>query len=201
MTLIPNQGRWGYCLAGQETQFIHHLDIAIASASGLPFRYLEIGLGDAGTFRSIIAYLRILQIPFEARAVDIPSHPIEIQQSGGNWIVESHNVGSESFLVAAAAEGWQPNFTFIDACHGAPCVTRDFLGVEKIAADNAVVAFHDISPEAQGQHFQPHCQTGINARAAVEQLGLLRDLRPGWETLAETAGTPTSFGCLYVHKI
>lgn len=70
---------------------------------------------------------------------------------------------------------------FIDACHGKPCVMADFIAVEKHCEVGSVVIFHDADPKDQGGSFQVHCQEPINVRAALIELGLLDNKRPGWE--------------------
>lgn len=94
------------------------------------------------------------------------------------------------------------DYVFIDGCHGAPCVTRDFLEAEKIVRPGGIICFHDTSENCQGNHLQPHCGTGIDARAAVSDLGLLDGTNAAWEYLEETPGSVMNgtHGCLWVRK-
>lgn len=87
---------------------------------------------------------------------------------------------------------------FIDACHGKPCVMADFEAVEKHCEVGSVVIFHDAGEPEQGVDIQPHCNEPINVRAALIELGLLDNRRPGWEFRKML---PTANQCAVFEKV
>lgn len=93
-------------------------------------------------------------------------------------------------------------FVLIDGCHGYSCCKADFEWVAPMVMGGGVVCFHDATAGCQGQHMQPHCQTGIDVRRAIQDLGLLpgkAPARPGWIFLEEVATAP--HGCVFVQRI
>ncbi len=198
---------WGLCFDGNEKAFCEALDVAIANASG-PFRYAEIGLGYGGGMNAVGHYLAKFEgLNYRRVGVDIP----EFERGNAGKVgyyddpstLELRLVGAAQFFKDAAAAVERYDFIFIDGCHGAPCVTNDFLGAERVIRPGGVVAFHDTDPGCQDLHLQPHCKTGIRAREAVEKLGLLDDKRPGWRKLWETSGNKDKggHGCLFVQRL
>lgn len=160
------------------------------------FRYVEIGIGFGGALESVQEFFRQIRVRLEMHAVDLPGYAGEaLRLKNIHW----HFVGASEFLRTFKDP---VDFCFIDGCHGKPCVTADFLGIEPLIRPGGIVCFHDTSPECQDRHFQPHCQTGIDARAAVRELGLLDDRRPGWLKFNETSGDQSKggHGCLFVKK-
>lgn len=84
--------------------------------------------------------------------------------------------------------GFSPDFTFIDGCHGAPCVTRDFLAIEPTVKPGALVVFHDACLDSQHTDMQDHCHERINVRQALINLGLMPGGgRAGWAFVEEIA--------------
>ncbi|HQQ81931.1 MAG TPA: class I SAM-dependent methyltransferase [Cyclobacteriaceae bacterium] len=223
--IIPE--KWGFCMAGNEEVFCQALDIAIKATipgampisfketdpiqepvfySG-PFVYYEIGIGNADTMLAVHSWLSQRMIQHKIVGVDLPNYQggainynFNEQPSATFGEIRLALVGAAEFLASCEEKA---NFAFIDACHGAPCVTNDFLGVEKLIKPGGIVMFHDTDPNCQGIHFQEHCATGIEARAAVEKLGLLDDSRPGWKKLFETHGdkSKSGHGALWVQKL
>ena len=168
-------------MGGNEQTFCDALEVASQDVDH--FRYLEIGLGNCGTLRAVAVFLDQLGLSWEAHGVDLPG----FQGKVFNTKVTIHPVGSEAFL-ELDHKSW--HFAFIDACHGKACAMREFLAIEPWIEPGGVVCFHDTDPHCQGRHMQPHCGTGIDVRAAVEELGLLGGDRQGWEILSQTPGRP-----------
>lgn len=200
MPKLTVPSNWGLCFAGNEEAFCCAIDVAIASTDR-PFRYVEIGLGFGGGMHAVIQYLEQSGIEFSCDGVDLPEYPIQNCQPHDRLTLRL--VGSTNHLISMRANNELANMVFIDGCHGRQCVTNDFLAAERIIKPGGVIAFHDTDPGCQGIHFQPHCGEGINARQAVEKLGLLTDSREGWRKLWETAGNKDKggHGCLFVQKV
>jgi hypothetical protein len=180
------------------------LDAAIASSKA-PFTYVEIGIGYGQTLNSVCDYVSQHGIEFLCHGVDVPAFVGKASVSASYSHpdnVRLHLVGSSAFLTNALVEGIRPDFIFIDGCHGCQCVVDDFLGAERIISPGGVVAFHDTDPGCQDIHHQPHCGTGIRARAAVAKLGLLDGIRTGWKKFDETSGNKGAggHGCLFVQR-
>jgi len=199
---------WGLCFAGNEEHYCAAIDAAMDASHGFMgiFIYLEIGLGYGDTMRAAQDYMLQSGRPFRCFGVDI------VTCNGQAALAENYPAkdtiicldGAKTFL-ERAANGPNPrvaDFVFIDGCHGAECVSSDFLGVEKIVHPGSIVVFHDTDHGCQDIHLQPHCGTGIRAREAVEKLGLLDDSRPGWKKLEETSGNKDrgGHGCLFVQR-
>lgn len=213
---------WGFCFAGNEGAFCAALERAIdTQPSAKRFTYVEIGIGHGDCLKAVAEYLEQFIIhpdierlhentgagivDYELHGVDVPNycgHAMRPDEMGRAFVkMELHLCGAEAFF-----QLWNRgtlDFVFIDACHGKACVKRDFLGAEKIVRAGGVVAFHDTDPESQGLHFQQHCKTGIDARAAVEELHLLDGSRAGWRVIGETSGDKArgGHGCLFVQKV
>lgn len=195
-------------MAGNEHTFCDALDTAIkALKPGETFIYYEIGIGNADTMLAVHSWLTQRQVQHEIIGVDLPNYQggatnynFNEQPSASFGNISLALTGSEAFLTNVSQKA---NFIFIDACHGAPCVTRDFLLSEKKIKKGGVICFHDTDPNCQGIHFQDHCGTGIDARRAVEELGLLNDTRPGWVKIGETHGDKSKggHGALWVQQI
>jgi hypothetical protein len=203
---IPS--KWGFCLGeAEKTTFCEMLDKAAESLTeGETFIYYEIGIGNADTMLAVHSWLTQRELSHKIIGVDVPhyhggatNYAFNEQPSASLGEISLALVGSEAFL---SNVGQKAHFIFIDACHGAPCATRDFLLSEKKINKGGIICFHDTDPNCQGHHFQDHCGTGIDVRRAVQELGLLDDTRPGWKKVGETPGKfPEYHGCLFVQKI
>ena len=198
--------RWGFCFQDgrNEGAFCEAIDAALATQpTGKPFVYVEIGVGHGGALKAVSEYLsQIPGLEYELHGCDVPNysgHAIDFSVVPENRIT-LHLCGAENFWQQF---GKTPDFVFIDACHGKACVMRDFMGAEWLTRMGGVVCFHDTDPNCQGAHLQPHCGTGIDARAAVEKLGLLHETRHGWRKLNETPGDIGRgvHGCLFVQRV
>lgn len=191
--------KWGFCMSGNEIDFCKYVDLAASRVKeGEIFTYYEIGIGNADTLLAVHSWLSQSNTPHKLIGVDLPNY----QGSATQYKVDEIDlalVGSVNFLnnVSKLAD-----YVFIDACHGAPCVTADFLAAEPKVKPGGIICFHDVDPVCQGQHFQDHCKEFINVRKAMEDLGLLNDTRKGWKKLHETWGDKTKggHGCLWIEK-
>lgn len=217
---IPSN--WGFCFAGNEAAFCRALQVAHEThethKNGF-FDYLEIGLGHGACLRAVSEFLEQFDgLDWRLVGVDLPlwTGNGNLPESLGRYYCGPASVedaklrpartislcltGAQEFLRRTTQSF---DFVFIDACHGKACVMADFYGAEPLVKPGGVVCFHDTSPGCQGMHYQPHCGTGIDARAAVEELGLLDDSRKGWEKLFETAGDQQKggHGSLFVRKV
>ena len=197
---------WGICFSGNEEAFCAALDAALVTNARQPFIYIEIGIGHGDTLRAVSQYLNESGINFELHGVDIPGFGGPARDPANYDHPSRTNIstaGATAFFEKWIEAGLHADFVFIDGCHGAPCVTDDFLHAEKLVKPGGIVAFHDTDQGCQDIHMQPHCKTGIRARAAVEKLGLLDGSRPGWKVLNETTGNKelSGHGCLFVQRI
>lgn len=198
--MIPQ--KWGFCMEGNEEAFCRSLDIADQPGK---FIYYEIGIGNGDTMEAVDSWLTQKEKDHLIIGVDLPDYSGSCLHKGWGRAGEVEGniclalFTSEIFLANASRKA---NFIFIDACHGAPCVTRDFLLAEKLIKPGGVIAFHDTDPSCQGQHFQEHCGTGIDVRAALEALGLLNGTREGWRMIEETwPSKPGNHGAAFFQKM
>lgn len=185
MNQIPQY--WGFCMAGNEEAFCRMLELAkpeklkATPFMADPFFYYEIGIGHGDTLLAVNEYLA--DVPRFMVGVDVPAWLPKKEMPG---TINLMTIGSEKFL--SAKDTPKADFIFIDGCHGAPCVKRDFLLAEQKIKPGGIIAFHDTDPNCQGRHFQDHCGTGIDVRQALQDLGLMDDTRPGWRKVEETMG-------------
>lgn len=199
---VPNN--WGLCFDGNGGAFCEALDVSLETCAG-QFRYVEIGIGYGGGLRAVDEYLSQAGVDYMLHGVDIPACNAQAAFADSYPNPERVRIslcGAQNFLTAKADAKEKFDFVFIDGCHGADCVRKDFLGAEKIVRVGGVVAFHDTDQGCQDLHFQPHCGTGIRAREAVSELGLLDDSRTGWVKIGETTGDKNKggHGCLFVRR-
>lgn len=195
---------YGICMDGNESAFSDALERAMtyAAARNERFTFVEIGMATAATTRGIVSHMRDRWC---GATFDLPDgwslHLAEAQQNLGAACGKVVSAGQdislddarvtvvlESAADVLASRRWTApiHFAFIDGCHGAPCVTRDFLAIATHAAPHAYVVFHDSTPSCQGVHMQPHCQTPIDVRRALQDLGLLNQTRQNWTLVQET---------------
>lgn len=191
-TTIKTPEHWGLCMAGNEQLFTDTLiRAAYGTAPSERFNYHEIGFGGGWTMRAAGEVLAQLPRPFQLVGYDLPdgwsmdrtTAEALLQPTGWKYqlILESGR-----HVLTRAKTRLNIDVAFIDGCHGAPCVVADFMAVAAHVAPGGCVIFNDASPRCQGHHMQPHCGTGIDVRAALNQLGLLEDWLPGWRLVAET---------------
>lgn len=211
--VIPSQ--WGFCFDGNQSEFCGRIESLLGRSS---FDYLEIGLGHGVTLRSVSEFVEQFDTDWRLVGVDVVGYrgnAINPQEMGRHFggVYQPQELdrqqarsiavcltGSEFFLSNCPRRF---DFVFIDGCHGAPCVKRDFLLSEPLVNEGGIVCFHDTDTNCQDIHHQPHCGTGIRARQAVQELGLLDDKRHGWRKVAETGGNIGRgvHGCLFVQKV
>jgi hypothetical protein len=165
-----------------------------------PFVVVEIGTASAGTTKGIAAFVEYAyglaspqeSVPYEIHTFDIPDgwsffqKDVEAAQKIYPSITSHVLPGGGRAALEDPSWTRRIGFAFIDGCHGAPCAKADFEAVERHSVIGTVVVFHDTNVRCQGMHLQPHCQTGIDVRNALLQLGLLNNTRPGWTMIEET---------------
>lgn len=208
--------KWGFCFAGNEAAFC---DAIRETICGPVWSYLEIGVGNGDCLRAVADFVTGLGLAeWRVHGVDLGGlrgpaiepatyYPHEFRCRRRQDAPHAPSCSISLYLTSAAVflhgSPMRFDYAFIDGCHGAPCVTADFLGVEPLIRGGGIVCFHDTSPNCQGRHPQPHCGTGIAARAAVEKLGLLDNTRPGWVVHHETQGDESKggHGSLWVKKL
>ena len=185
---------FGFYLEGSEQTFANMLYLANQPGA---YVYHEVGIGQGTTLKAVDAILSQFAERHTITGCDVSSY------RGDALNITSPDislalVGSEEFLRTAPPA----NFIFIDACHGAPCVTREFLQAEQIIKPGGVICFHDTDDACQGKHQPQHCGTGIDVRRALYELGLLTSSRPGWRKVAETHGDQSipAHGCVFVQR-
>lgn len=81
------------------------------------------------------------------------------------------------------------DFYFEDSCHGKPCFIKHFLAMEGKIKSGGLFMAHDTGEEETGTDWQPHCNSYIDVRGGLTELGLLNNSRKGWKMIGEFAGT------------
>lgn len=208
--------RWGFCFAGNEGAFTEAI---LGAIHGNSLDYVEIGLGLGHTLaavRDICVQMpelkwRLFGVDLETYTGDAINRTLMPPEYAGTaepeeaseqlpCTIATYLCGSTRFMRRC---GLRPHFIFIDGCHGFACVRSDFLCAEQIIARSGVVCCHDTDTNCQGQHIQPHCQTGIDVRRALFDLGVMRNARPGWDLICETHGNPSKegHGCAFFERL
>lgn len=188
----------GYNTKGTEDYFRSMLLKAIADRTTPQFRYVEIGIAEGTTLRSVAELLRheMQRAEYQVCGIDLLDGPffnaMQFMRSTSSFDIQIEYEGScrrEPYVMdtwgrdirilllkgdskRAMVSPGCINFALIDGCHGAPCVEKDFLAIEAGMAIGGIVAFHDAGSEDQGIHFQNHCQMPINVIRALNALGL-----------------------------
>jgi hypothetical protein len=187
--------KYGICMDGNEPAFERALFLALRNGGfrSRPFYVVEIGTAAAETTAGMAKFIHGVTPHFEIDTFDIPNGWSLVREAVAQVCANEPRIrpllserGAQSLLEPDADWPTPIDFAFIDGCHGAPCATTDFLVVEKYAVKGTVVVFHDTSTSCQGIHLQPHCQTGIDVRRALIDMGLLNNTRPGWRLVEET---------------
>lgn len=207
----------GFNTRGTETHFEMRLRDAITNRSTMGFRYLECGIAEGTTLKSVAEVIRS-ELPtgqVQAVGIDLFDGPFFNERnflrntSDFNVMIEHDGRGNRQPFIKdrvdcdirvvllksgekrAMVSPGCVNFALIDGCHGAPCVEKDFLAIEAGIAPGGVVAFHDAGSEDQGIHLQQHCQMPISVLNALFNLGLLAEhspQRPGWRFIGHVDG-------------
>lgn len=174
---------FGICQQGNERSFERWL---VAVCIRFAFvQYVEIGVNEGGTLISVCEIL-------SERKGDEYS-VLGIEPDKEFWIRSNKRIldfnGSVSNKLSKDYDESDPkevHFTLIDGCHGKPCVMADFELMAPKTPTGGIIAFHDVCESCQHGSLQPHCGTGIEVRAALEELGLLEGKRHGWMIVEET---------------
>jgi hypothetical protein len=214
----------GFNMSGTEEVFEQMLRKAFPNMRDeRPFVYYEIGIAE-GTTLAAVADLLVDEklFPFNCLGADLVycpfldvkkflsehrQHDIQISFDGVNTHADQRyrpiTNGISIFLfrdanrVRLAMNSTKDtlNFVMIDGCHGAACVTKDFLSIEDAVRHGGIVAFHDARPDDQGKSYQPHCKEDINVRKALIDLGLIADdSREGWRHIGSVDGDKSREG-------
>lgn len=198
--------RYGICMEGNEEAFqralLRGLEVAQQRPtpcgcspecdSTWPYRMIEIGTASGQTTRGMADYVASYDRNHRIVTFDIPGgwsldpHAVELLAKAYPQIEAVVRPGGGRAALDDPSWRGPIHFAFIDGCHGAPCAREDFLAVERHTVPGSVVVFHDTSKSCQGIHLQPHCQTGIDVRRALTDLGLLTNTYPGWQLVEET---------------
>lgn len=188
----------GYNCLGTEDYFQSMLRRAMNERVTPFFRYVEVGIAEGTTLKSVATILRdeFGARDWQAIGIDLVDGPffnprsfllnnssfdIHYEFEGScrrkPYIKDTWTCDIRILLLKGDAERVLAspkciNFALIDGCHGAPCVEKDFLAIEHGIAPNGIVAFHDAGVEDQGIHFQQHCGMPISIRKALFNLDL-----------------------------
>lgn len=155
------------------------------------YTYLEIGTAEGVTLKAITDILKEENHPkWRTIGIDIPDGwSLNMQtiysQFGKELFFQDVSRGQVPILAPwndpslILIDGKKPlefkepiQFAFIDGCHGAPCVMKDFLSIENNIVKGGIVMFHDAGKIEQGTDWQGHCGEHINVRKAISNLGL-----------------------------
>lgn len=198
-------------MKGTEEVFESMLQRSIHERKTPGFHYVEIGIAKGATLAAVADHLREhMPGTWRATGVDLVcgeyfhatdflrstlSHEVVIDfaGSGNRQPFISGILNNDIRIMLLKSNERRPlceprslNFCLIDGCHGAPCVTKDFLAIENAMALNGIVAFHDAMPEDQGVGWQAHCGMHISVREALNKLDLTT--RPGWKWVGNVSG-------------
>lgn len=211
----------GYNTAGTEAIFEEKLRDAIECRTTRPFRYVEIGIAEGTTLLSVAELLANAGIAeWQAVGIDLLDGPffnernflkrtrafnahIEFDGRREPFVADRITCDVRVLLLGGEKRAMVSpdciNFCLIDGCHGAPCVEKDFLSIEKGIAKGGIVAFHDAMPEDQGNGYQQHCQQNINVLEAIRNLGLHYRSdksceRQGWKFVGQAPGDKSRDG-------
>lgn len=199
---------------------------SIELTSKLPgvFTYLELGVAYAGTLTGVLRAMEMNKVPeWLAMGVDLQDggwhfQPQLVAKALSKWNpdmsglpsaelnrVHYYTCGSEDFLKSYDDSWPRISLALIDACHSAPCCTRDFILLEPLMKEGGVIMFHDADETQQGDDFdvQPHCGLGIGVRRAVQAMDLLNGRRRGWKLIADTYPTRAypGRGSVFIQKV
>lgn len=158
--------------------------------------YVEIGVCHGGTLRAVAAILkeRASGITWHAVGIDIVNYLAgdlnkwSAHVKAGEAPVANqvsfylYPDGGEDFL----KRHWNLpiDIALIDGCHSSQCAKGDFLAVAKHCVPGSIVLFHDAAKEDEEEPSKWNHEEGIKVYTALEELGLLDDMHPGWKFLA-----------------
>lgn len=214
MNPIFNGIRFGTHMESAHDWMIKSLEMMAAKN---PMIYVELGCASAHTLSGVCRVMDALGSEWIAYGVDLATggwryNASDIKDNLKPWgcqfldsptdfpsasirVPSIATYGSEAFLKEIA--GCIPvDVMFIDACHSAPCCTRDFILAERVVRQGGIVIFHDTDIQSQGDDFeiQPHCNLGIGVRRAIQAMDLFNGKRIGWKLLADVDPRPEHGG-------
>lgn len=193
------------------------------------FKYLEIGAAGTVSMKAIYEIIseNIKHNNWEVHGLDLPNgwsldwneigkfnHPLCVYVNEIQNLARFDHLAKASLWLQSNPRKWifelkdeSIDICFIDGCHGAPCVIKDFEAVKSKIKKNGIVFFHDAGEPEQGTDWQGHCNEHINVRKAVNDLGLLDSSESklhGWEFIFEAQGSRKIGGdgnsCVFVKK-
>ena len=193
------------------------------------FKYLEIGAAGTVSMKAIYEIIseNIKHNNWEVHGLDLPNgwsldwneigkfnHPLCVYVNEIQNLARFDHLAKASLWLQSNPRKWifelkdeSIDICFIDGCHGAPCVIKDFEDVKSKIKKNGIVFFHDAGEPEQGTDWQGHCNEHINVRKAVNDLGLLDSSESklhGWEFIFEAQGSRKIGGdgnsCVFVKK-
>ncbi len=207
--------QWGFSMAGCEGAILAGMTASLDAIPG-PARYVEIGVARGDTFGIICEALAQEGRLGQAIAIDLPDGAeAEYARPASCFCPEAFRQNAEIFgdkvqLVRAVSHEWLRGpagpFTLvlIDGCHEQACMCMDFEAVEPHVVPGGIVIVHDTAPWSQEDPSatQPHRGEPLRVRAALEELRLLQDQRPGWRLLTEAPGLQAEGGrgCMVFQK-
>lgn len=207
--------QWGFSMAGCEGVILAGVAASLDAVPG-PARYVEIGVAWGDTFGIICECLAREGRLGQAIAIDLPDGAdAEYMRPASCFCAETFRRNTEAFdgkvqLVRAVSQEWlrtpvgRFTLVLIDGCHEQACARMDFEAVEPHVVPGGIVIVHDTAPWSQEDpsQIQPHRGEPLRVRAALEELGLLQDQRPGWRLLTEAPGLQAEGGrgCMVFQK-
>lgn len=129
-------------------QIEYSLDIVSQSFKDYHVNLLEIGILRGHTSRGVRSYLqKIGMTNYSYWAMDVQNVKKPFEEC--NLVIGK---SEESYMLVPDDLHW----VFIDGCHCVNHVMLDFLNYGYKIVKGGIIAFHDTSPSAQGNHFQKH---------------------------------------------
>lgn len=166
-------------------------------------RFLEVGVFGGGTVTGIVERCKTVGCPVFAAGVDFDQ-----------WMPRPAPVDSYEFYEGDSMDAWRKippgrtfNFLFVDGCHCVNHAQADFLNYSQFVEPGGFCVFHDTAlpdgKERQDQWPQNHGYAGkpdsyLGVRKALENLGLLKNLRKDWKLVEEIPSNTGLMGmCLF----
>lgn len=227
---LNNMKKFGIRMDGNESSIENTITAYLSESKYPDFKYLEIGAAGTVSMKAIYEIIseNIRHNEWEVHGLDLPNgwsldwqqiqnfnHPLSIYINGNKSMSRFDYLSKASLWLESDPRQWISNLKdesidicFIDGCHGAPCVMKDFEAVKSKVKKNGIVFFHDAGEPEQGTDWQGHCNQYINVRKGIDDLGLLESSNAkinGWQFMFESQGSRKIGGdgnsCVFVRKI
>jgi hypothetical protein len=192
-------------MAGCEQTIVATIHAVLDATDG-PVRYVEIGVAAGATFAQVCQRLQSSGRAWDGIGLELPDGvegfllPSAWCFDEGAWNEHTAPFARYVRLERAISQDWLDRYeepitlALIDGCHEQACIAGDFLGLEPRIVMGGAVIFHDTAEWSQDIDPQSHRGEPIRARAALDELGLLAGMRPGWRFLAEAPGWQAAGG-------